>query len=210
MFEQFATRFAVLPAQQAAGSPWHDPRLTVATGYSELAERFAGCAFENGLYRLHDATTGPRCAALVNEAFPAFAARACPFAFDWLGRQFALDSGRLDGSEPLVLLLEPGTGEALEVPLSFAAFHEQLDELREPALAAAFFADWAAANPDCVPLASEQCAGYRVPLFLGGRDVVDNLEVSDIDVYWSLCAQLSHGTSVLPPGTSIGSVSADA
>jgi hypothetical protein len=207
MFEQFTTRFAVLPADQAAGAPWRDSRLAAAAGYSELAGRFAGCTFENGLYRLHDATTGPRSSAMVAEAFPEFAARACPFAHDWLGRQFSLDRGRLEGDEPLVLLLEPGTGEALEVPLSFAAFHVQLDALREPALAAAFFADWAEANADRLPLRSDQCVGYRVPLFLGGRDALDNLEVSNLEVYWSLCAQLSLAAKGLPPGTSIGSVS---
>ena len=207
MFEQFTTHFALLPGDQAAAAPWRDSRLMAAAGYSELAERFAGCTFESGLYRLHDAATGPHSSALLAGAFPEFAARACPFAYDWLGRQFALDSLRLEDGEALVLLLEPGTGEALQVPLSFATFHEQLDELREPALAAAFFADWAQANIGHVPLKADECVGYRVPLFLGGQDVVDNLEVSDLGVYWSLCAQLRQGTRDLPTGTSIGSVS---
>jgi len=209
MFEQFSTHFALLPPGQRAGPPWRDPRLTAATGYSELAERFAGCGFEHGLYRLHDAVSGPRSAALIAEAFPEFAARACPFAYDWAGSQFALDSGRLEDGEPLVLLLEPGTAEALEVPFSFAAFHEQLDELREPALAATFFADWAQANPASLPLKAGECVGYRVPLFLGGFDGLDNLELSDLEVYWSLCAQLSQAARDLPPGTAIGQVSAD-
>ncbi|MEU0792390.1 T6SS immunity protein Tdi1 domain-containing protein [Amycolatopsis sp. NPDC005961] len=34
------------------------------------------------------------------------------------------------------------------------------------------------------------CAGYQVPLFLGGADVVENLEEFDLEVYWSLCAQM--------------------
>ena len=58
-----------------------------------------------------------------------------------------------------------------------------------------------------MPLKADECVGYRVPLFLGGQDVVDNLEVSDLGVYWSLCAQLRQGTRDLPTGTSIGSVS---
>jgi hypothetical protein len=51
---------------------------------------------------------------LISEAFPDFRARAVPFAFDCLERQFAMDRGRV-ADEPQVLLLEPGTGQALEI-----------------------------------------------------------------------------------------------
>lgn len=182
MFDQFTSRFCVLPAGQHAGVAWCDPRLASAVGYLDLVERFAGCTFENGLYRLHDKHSGPACSALIAEAFPEFAPRTCPFGYDWLGRQFALDSGRIEDGEPLVLMLEPGTGQALEVPLPFAAFHEQLDDFREPALAASFFAQWAQANPSQIPIVHSECVGYRVPLFLGGKDVVENLEVTDLEV----------------------------
>jgi hypothetical protein len=56
-----------------------------AAGYFE---RFAGRSFENGLYWLHDEETGPEGAALIAEAFPDFGGHACPFGYDWLGRQF--------------------------------------------------------------------------------------------------------------------------
>jgi hypothetical protein len=122
--------------------------------------------------------------------FPRFAARACPFGYDWLGRQFAVDAGRIEAGEPLVLLVEPGTGEVLEVPFTFAAFHEQLRELKEPALAASFFDAWARVNEDAAPLSRTKCADHRVPLFLGGKDTAENLEVCDFDVYWSIWGQL--------------------
>jgi hypothetical protein len=206
MFDRFVASFQVEPPGQKAGKPWADDRLLKITGYLELARRFAGCSFENGLYRIHDAVTGPQSASLIGDAFPRFSSRACPFGYDWLGRQFAADSGRREGGEPLVLLLEPGTGEALEIPFTFAAFHEELAALQESALASSFFASWAGANPRCVPLSATQCAGYKIPLFLGGQDTVENLEVIDIDVYWSLSGQLRSGVRVLPPGTSIGRV----
>lgn len=206
MFDQFVANFRSLAVEPAA-APWLDPRLTAAAGYAEFAERFAGRCFENGLYRFHSAGSGPLGETLIADAFPAFSGRACPFGYDWLGRQFALDAQRSDGGEQLVLLMEPGTGEALEIPMSFAAFHEQLADLLEPALSARFFAEWAQANPDSVPIRSTQCVGYRVPLFLGGKDVIDNLEMIDLVVYWSLCGQLKEGTRTLPAGTSIRQVS---
>jgi Domain of unknown function (DUF1851) len=48
-----------------------------------------------------------------------------------------------------------------------------------------------------------QCVGYQVPLFLGGKDSLENLEITDLDVYWSLSGQLRQGTWVLPPGTAV-------
>ncbi len=104
-------------------------------------------------------------------------------------------------------MIEPGTGQVLEIPFSFQSFHENLDDLREPALAESFFSRWATANRDRVPLDLRACVGYKVPLFLGGPDEVDNLEVIDLGVYWSVCGQLRQGTKKLPPGASVREVS---
>jgi hypothetical protein len=206
MLDVFTAAFRLEPPGQAAGVTWADERLAGAAGYRELAGAFAGCSFEQGLYRVHDGVTGPLALSWVTSYFPQFAGRACPFSQDWLGRQFAVDYGRLEDGEPLVLLFEPGTGEVLEIPFSFTRFHEQLDALREPALAASFFAAWTGTRPGVLPLDARHCAGYKVPLFLGGSDSAENLEIVDLDVYWSVSAQLRHGTRVLPPGSSIGQV----
>jgi hypothetical protein len=209
MFEPFLDEFRLLPPEQVAGVTWRETRLLAADGYEGLAQRFAGCSFENGLYRLHDATSGPLALSWIAETFPEFARRACPFGYDWLGRQFAIDTGRMHAGQPLVLLLEPGTGQRLEIPLTFGAFHdEELVEYRDAALATGFFDTWAQAHPRALPLAQGDCVGYQVPLFLGGRDTVDNLEVIDLDVYWTTCGQLRQGTLQLPEGTSIKDVSA--
>lgn len=194
MFESFPDLFTLAPGTGVT-TPWREPGLTTVAGYVEFSERYAGCSFEGGLYRVHDASTGPLGLRVLHDAFPGSRERATPFAYDWLGRQFAVDTARLEGAEPLILLLEPGTGQALEIPLTFARFHEQLDGLREPALANGFFLEWAEANPAAVPLAPTQCVGYGVPLFLGGEDVVSNLEIIDFDVYWTLCGQLLQGTA---------------
>ncbi|MGD1053673.1 MAG: T6SS immunity protein Tdi1 domain-containing protein [Candidatus Dormibacteria bacterium] len=206
MFDSFADHF--VPDSGVAATAWQETRLARADGYEEFADRYAGRSFEGGLYRVHSETSGPRSLELVSESLPQFSQRACPFAYDWLGRQFALDGARDQSGEALILMLEPGTGQALEIPLTFRAFHEQLDELREPALANQFFTQWSEANAAALPLRLSDCAGYRVPLFLGGKDVVDNLEVIDLEVYWTLTGQLRSGTVRMKPGTSIRQVSA--
>jgi hypothetical protein len=208
MFEKFLGNFQLLPPGQKATPAWQESSLLSTIGYPELADRVAGCTFESGLYRLHDSTTGPLALDWIAGEFPEFKARARPFGYDWLGRQFAIDIGRMQAGQPLVLLLEPGTGEGLEIPVTFDVFHdEELAQHADAALASEFFEEWAKAHGSELPLAADQCVGYRVPLFLGGRDSVENLEVIDLDVYWTTCGQLRQGALKLPEGTSIRDVS---
>ena len=105
----------------------------------------------------------------------------------------------------MVSILEPGTGEVLEVPASFSEFmgRELLDS-RDAALASEFYAAWRAVN-GAIPRRTE-CIGYKVPLFLGGSDTVDNLEVIDLDVYVSICGQLFDGSIEMKPGQRVSGV----
>jgi hypothetical protein len=48
-----------------------------------------------------------------------------------------------------------------------------------------------------------QCVGYRKPLFLNGADELENLELSDLEIYWHLMGQLIVMTKNLPPGTPV-------
>jgi Domain of unknown function (DUF1851) len=191
VFERFAASFTLLPADQKPSTPFEDPDLLGVRGYRELASRFAGCGFDGGLYRVHSNQTGRLGRQLAAEAFPEYAGRARPFGYDWLGRQFAIDLARVEDGEPLVLMLEPGTGQALEIPTTFVEFHDaELVDEADAALAADFFEQWRSLHPDTIPLDPNACVGYRVPLFMGGADETDNLEVNDLDVYWTLFGQL--------------------
>lgn len=88
------------------------------------------------------------------------------FGFDWLGRTFAIDSKRVEFGQPGVVMSEPGTGEALEVPYDVITFHDiGLIELKEAVLAEQFYLQWIASGGGA-PRYSE-CIGYKKPLFLG-------------------------------------------
>ena len=160
----------------------------------------------NGAYRLHKLDDVARFTALAAEAFPEFADRIECFGADWLGRQFAVDRGRVVGGTPQVLMLEPGTGEVLEIPVNRAVFHDE-ELLNEPDAAAAhsFFEQWLASGGPRPQY--EQCIGYKRPLYLGGADDVTNLELQDLDVYWTICAQLLAQVRGMPLGARIGGVS---
>lgn len=104
-----------------------------------------------------------------------------------------------------VLLLEPGTGEILEIPTAIARFHEEELVLRSnAALASNFFAEWRGAGQPGP--AFHESVGYRVPLFLGGVDSVENLEITDSEVYWEITSQLLERVRHLSPGTRVGTV----
>jgi hypothetical protein len=103
-----------------------------------------------------------------------------------------------------IRMIEPGTGEVLEIPASLTDFHNaELVQYRDAALAATFFQQWADANPASLPIRPDRCVGYRQPLFLGGTDDLDNLDETDLWVYWDICTELIARTRGLPPGTSI-------
>jgi hypothetical protein len=105
-----------------------------------------------------------------------------------------------------VVMLEPGTGQALEVPCGVVAFHDaELCQYREEALAECFYKEWRAAG-GAVPRV-DQCAGYKRPLFLGGSDTTDNLELVMLEVYWEISAQLLDQTRNLPIGTQVTNAS---
>jgi hypothetical protein len=128
--------------------------------------------------------------ALIAEAFPTFADRVLPFATDWLGRAYAIDLDRQRNDEPLVLQLDPATGETLEVPATLTTFHDvELVDYPEDAIALTYYGEWRESAPKTT-LNQDSCVGFRIPLFLGGSDDLANLEVTDLNVHWSLSAQI--------------------
>jgi len=103
MFERFRARYGPLrDPSSIASTPWLDQSFSATQGYKEFAAEFAGASFDGGLCRFHDDRTGPGALVLIAEAFPEFAGRVCPFGYDWLGRQFGVDAGRVAAGQPQV------------------------------------------------------------------------------------------------------------
>jgi hypothetical protein len=170
----------------------------------ELVFRSGGTTVGGGVYRIHDIDSSTAASDWVGEAFNSHAGRVFCFGFDWLGRQFATTIKQAEEPSASVLMFEPGTGEILEIPSPFSAFHDsELVDSADAALAAVWFGQWRATVDR--NLAFGECVGYKRPLFLGGGDTSDNLEIVDIDVYWGLMSQLLATTSALSAGTQIDS-----
>jgi hypothetical protein len=200
MFESFQRNFRRdLQGERAQGGKILGPDI------AELREFFAefgGASFQDGLYRVIHPAELDEWQERICLAFPEFEGRITCFGFDWLGSAFAIDSGRLEGGKNGVVMFEPGTGEALEIPANLVSFHDSgLLEFGEAALAISFYEKWRASGGPAP--AYDQCIGYKKPLFLGGGDEVDNLGRSDLDVYWHIIGQLIRKTKGLPEGTPV-------
>lgn len=166
-----------------------EPPDVKATGWSEFLAEFSGCSFNNGLYRTHNVGAIGEWNRIVSSTFSIDPNSLVCFGYDWLGRHFALDFDRVEAGEPLVLMFEPGTGDALEIPSNFTEFHDmQLTVHTTECLEPEYYAEWLDVGNE--PLAHDRCAGYRVPLILGGEDSIDNLEASDMEVYWVILGQI--------------------
>jgi hypothetical protein len=155
----------------------------------ELIGTFGGCSFKKGIYRIHAFDDINTWNENVAQAFPDYNGKIVCFGYDWLGRQFALDRIALENGQDQVLMFEPGTAEVLSIPCSIENFHEEeIPQYHDSCLASDFFEEWILSNP--AGLKNNECAGYKIMLFLGGADAIQNLEISDMHVYWSVCSQI--------------------
>jgi hypothetical protein len=177
----------------------------VDSEFTECINELGGKTFEYGLYRVFRGDQLAAATGSMAKAFPELAKRLVVFGYDWLGRHFAIDQGRRKDGRPLVLLLEPGAGEAQQIPVPITEFHnEELVNYANEALAAKFYESWRAL--DNAPIQADKCVGYKVPLFLKGKDDIQNLELVDLDVYVEICGQLRNKVRELPAGTTIRSI----
>ena len=146
--------------------------------------RYRGGDYGNGLYRVFTDEQIPKWIEIISEGYPDFEGVFTPFAYDWLGRCFAVDLR--DSTKNHILVFEIGTADVLQIPCNIQEFHNiEIPQYNDACLASSFFGKWRGICSDV--LERTKCVGYKIPLFRGGKDTVDNLEISDMEVYWSIC-----------------------
>ena len=107
-------------------------------------------------------------------------------------------------AEETVDILIVETVEIACTDIAFETFlNEEIPSNPDNAVLLAGYRDWLA-NHD--PAGRMQCAGYKVPLFLGGEDNSDNMELIDMEVYWDMTTQIWEAVKDLPEGTKIGNI----
>lgn len=154
--------------------------------YNDFIMQLGGKRFGKGLFNSFSAENVKKWSEIVAEAYPEFRYKFKIFGYDWLGRCFGIDFRKNDGG---ILLFEIGTNDVLEIPCSFERFlNEEIPLYSDACLAKSFFDEWMEYSK--VEIEYGRCAGYKIPLFLGGEDVVTNLEDSDMEVYWGVITQI--------------------
>lgn len=162
--------------------------------YGAFLSQLGGMQFGDGLFSSFAAADSVRSSShtekwtkIAEGAYPELKGNIKLFGHDWLGRIFAVDLREIRKGQ--ILMLEIGTGDALEIPCGLEDFlNQEIVLYADACLAKNFYGEWRAlGNP--APKQG-QCVGYKVPLFLGGADDVDNLENSGMEVYWGLLSQM--------------------
>ncbi len=191
MFNKFAEFFCIEKIQIKNSN---ETSLNLSKELICLLEQFEGTSFLKGLYSIHKHEDLDKWTQVIEGSYPEFTGRIICFGYDWLGRQFAIDNQRKKNGKEMILMFEPGTADVLEIPCDIIEFHEtEIVEYHDACLASSFFNEWMS-NAKDNSIEFGKCVGYKTPLFLGGEDAVLNLELSDMDVYWTLCSQLINKT----------------
>ena len=168
--------------------------FNIHTDYEENADpfisfinSFGGMQLSDGMFRVFKYDDLKKWNSIIGEAYKNFSGYFKPFGFDWLGRCFAIDCrAKTKGN---ILMFEIGTNDVLEIPCDFLSFlNNEIPEYNDECLASSFFYEWHQRSKTDINY--NQCIGYKVPLFLGGEDSIDNLEVIDMEVYWSILSQI--------------------
>lgn len=145
---------------------------------------YAGCTFGEGIYRVLRGDEIEAWNAMVLGIFSQFKGVIECFATDWMGRIFAWDFDRNK-----VILLDPGFGEALKIPCNFIELHNQeFVDYPNESLSKNLYDEYLQRFKSIV--SRDQCVGYKISPFLGGKDNLDNMEVTDLEVYWSICSDI--------------------
>ena len=173
------------------------------SGFSQaFIKEISGKSFNKGIYRTFKPAEMSSWNSIVGDVFCDFKSRISCFGYDWLGRVFALDNERIEVGEQQVLLLEPGTADALELPCNLLDFHNEiLIEQAEAALAVSGFNLWYEQNQSL--LMRSDCIGYVKPLFLGGLDEPENFQRTDLEVYWDITGQIINQIKGVETGTEV-------
>ncbi|MBR4670414.1 MAG: DUF1851 domain-containing protein [Butyrivibrio sp.] len=157
--------------------------------YNDFITKLGGKRFGEGLFNSFSMENVSKWTEIIDEAYPAFKGLYKAFGYDWLGRCFGIDLRKDTFGN--VLMFEIGTNDVLEIPCSFENFlNEEIPLYSDACLAKSFYDEWK--NFSGKEISYGRCAGYKIPLFLGGEDNVNNLEDSDMEVYWSVLTQVKN------------------
>lgn len=147
--------------------------------YRTFIIAFGGMQFGKGLFTVFNKVDALDWQRKLEKAFPEYKGTFRLFGYDWMGRCFAVPTG----NEDKIIVFDPGVFDVYEVSLGFLDFvNKAIPMSTNECLSSDAFISWQQAFEE--ELGSGRCVGYKVPLFLGGKDEPDNFELIDMSGYW--------------------------
>lgn len=144
---------------------------------------FGGQSFRKGLFRVLPPEYIDFWADKITTAFPKFADKFCPFAYDWQGRFYCIRISE-EEEEPAIYMFNIGHKEALLIPVDLLEFLDvEIPEYSKATFEIDGFNEWIEYNP---PIEYDECVGYITPVFLGGEDNISNLQIVNMADYWDM------------------------
>jgi hypothetical protein len=160
-----------------------------------------GMSIENGLFRIHTFGSSYVWTEYIYNYFDKYKGKVYPFGYDWMGRQFVVSLS----DRNKIYMLDPATGEDFEMEQSVEGFlNDDVVNYQEETFNKDFFNNLLIDKKQ--NLGFDQCFGFIKPLFLGGKDEMNNYEVTDMEVYWEFNYQIFLKIRNLPPGAKINEI----
>ena len=145
-----------------------------------------GKTFYNNLFTLFSDEDRTKWSLMVEKYFPMYKGTVSAFGHDWQGNVFSIDT-----RDNNVKIFDPVNRESYSTNMSLADFLNDAINDANSAFVGLYFEDYVN-HGGAREIPYGRCVGYKVPLFLGGKDEVDNLEESDMDVYWTMTLDMQN------------------
>jgi len=177
-------------------------KLEINSDLLDLFANYGGSSFNKGLLRIHTKASSYVWTDLVNNYYPEYRSKATVFCYDWMGRQFGLSSG---ASKDFIYIFDYAQNDVYELEQSLEGFFNQdLVDYIHNTLAVNTFNSLSSIIGDNLKISD--CLSFKKPLALGGQDVIENYELSDMLVTWDLNYQIIKKVDKLSNNTLINKV----
>ena len=152
----------------------------------EFLKNTSGKSFLNGLYTIFKKEDIEKWNGIIGEYFPDYKGSFSVFAYDWMGRIFVIEN-----NSNMVKMFDPEERTCYATDMDIVKFHEEIVNDTDSMLSLNYFNQRLEKNNNKI-IKYGECVGFKTPLFLGGKDELDNLEEIDMDVYWTITLDINN------------------
>lgn len=150
----------------------------------EFFKNTSGKSFFNGLYTIFKQEDIEKWNNIVGEYFPDYKGSFLVFAYDWMGKIYAVEN-----NSKMVIMFDPEEHACYAADMDIVKFHEELVNNTDGILSVNYFNQWFENNNKVIKYG--RCIGFKIPLSLGGKDELNNLEEIDMEVYWTITLDIN-------------------